>query len=685
LFFNANHVSTDDKIPHIIFTSIQYQGDKCIKPINDLDKLTLSPSQRNISLYFSTMDFTYKSNEIHYAYRLKGLDDKWSYTGESHSVNYNNLPPGKFVLQIRSCNSVGVWFSNTRSLVVYVTPRFCETVWCKLLYIILLLFVIAGIIYIVIYIYHLHHQAYLEQEISDVKINLFTDVSHELRTPLSLICGPIDEMMKEKNLPDSINNNLELVQKNALRLSQLVNHIFDFRKTPTETDKLIVEREDIVKHLRQIIRQFESLRMWHINIELVSQNNQSFLWVDKGKFEKIIFNLISEVCKYPIETSVKIEIKEDEDVCTISIINEYVKSDSKIRGFIDYIGRSVFFKFKSISEHNDDNMQKLLHLHGAELVDNHVGSDNISFALIFKKGYKHLVNQSYVNLIMDTIDLDYVDEQLSEELTEENSDNRISILIVEDNYDLRMFLFSILRKDYRILQASDGEEGLKKAQAEVPDFIITDVTMPVMDGMEMVRRIKSDISVCHIPIIVLSAKASLNDCVIGFKNGVDDYIVKPFSSSYLKSRIANIINQRLMLQQTYYQQFLSDQPNSSKIDINLKEPEIVDYNRDFMNKFIEYFQENISNSQLTIDDFAAYMNMSHSTFYNKVKAIVGVTPVDFIRQLRIKRATQMFEAGETSIQHVAYLSGFTDPHYFSKCFRSEMNCTPSEYIAKCKK
>jgi YesN/AraC family two-component response regulator len=269
--------------------------------------------------------------------------------------------------------------------------------------------------------------------------------------------------------------------------------------------------------------------------------------------------------------------------------------------------------------------------------------------------------------------------ELNDEISEEN-DKRIRLLIVEDNDDLRYFLTSILDNEYTIIQAEDGQKGLEMAEREMPDFIISDVMMPVMDGLTMVHQIKQNKDICHIPIIILSAKASLDDRLQGLKEGIDDYITKPFSATYLKQRVRNIIDQRRMLQQTYIEQIVPEDSSTFKLEA----PQIVDADKEMMKKLLDYMNENISNANIRIEDLADAVNLGRTVFYGKIKSITGMTPIDFVHHIRIERAEELIANSNYQISQISYLTGFSDPKYFSHSFKKDTGMTPSEYRNKAK-
>ena len=259
-------------------------------------------------------------------------------------------------------------------------------------------------------------------------------------------------------------------------------------------------------------------------------------------------------------------------------------------------------------------------------------------------------------------------------------DETTSILIVEDNNELRHFLWHILSETYTVLEATNGKEGLKYAQQYIPDLIISDVMMPVMDGLDMVKAIKADHDTCHIPIILLSAKSSLDDRIAGLEQGIDDYITKPFSSTYLKTRILSLLRQRKQLQDLYLSKLSEHTQEEDHINgWEPSQPQVTPYDEQFMQQVMAFMEEQMDNTDITIDDFANKLMLSRTVFYRKLKSIVGLTPVDFVCEMRIKRAAQLIEKSEYSFSQIAYMTGFNDPKYFSRRFKKIMRVTPTEY------
>ena len=534
-------------MPSLVFTGVQLHGEQGVRRILHGDSLEVDADQRNPTIYFAALD--YRDNYmINYAYKLEGIDNEWNELGSEHSITFNNLPAGRHRLLVRSTNSYGTWVDNVHTLYIYAHPTFWESWWAKLLYALLLLLVIG----VAIWIYRLRTRNSIERKLNDMKTQFFTDVSHKLRTPLTLIGGPVTQVLQAGGLTDTARNHLEMVERNAHRMLELVNKMLTYSK----------------EH------------------------------------------------------------------------HTYISDESIVES-----GETAAL---AVNANQQDN----------------------SFSSI--------------------------NSPLS-------SNDTTKLLIVEDNDDLRQFLVSILQSDYEVMQASNGREGLEKAQTEQPDFILTDVMMPEMDGLEMVHCIKADQNISHIPIVILSAKASMNDRIEGLKAGVNDYITKPFSATYLKQRMANIIQNQRLLQQSYLASINGvrseeigvrschaeeETPNSSLLThhseeegqtLRLRAANIVDTDKQLMEQLLNYIEDNISNPDLKIEDLATALCLGRTVFYNKVKTLVGMSPVELLRHIRIQHAEEFVAKSNEPFSQIAYSVGFSDPRYFGKCFKKQTGLTPSEY------
>ena len=709
LKINPTAFSKSSYTPPIVFTSLKIQGVQQQLDLDDLEELKLKPDERNISFQFAALDYI-NPTSISYAYRLKGLEEKWNEVENSRTASYINLPPGNYELQIRSTNSDGVWTDNVRKLSVTVIPTFWETSWAVLLYIILFILFTATIVYIILYIYKLRHQIYMEQQLANIKLRFFTDISHELRTPLTLITSPVGEVLQHEPLTPSARKLLTVVHNNTERMLRLVNQILDFRKIENKKMKLLLEKTDIVELLQKVMDNFRLIaEEKNINFRLQTDKESIHCWGDQDKVEKIIFNLLSNAFKYtPVNKSITVYTHTTKDKVVISVADEGIGIDPKKQ-------QSLFQRFETLVNNNIlqpssgiglSLVKELIELHQGNIqvnTETGIGSEFIVTLPLDQKVYEGKENTEFIlndtlsthnpkhdkhKIISKTSEKNNILQEKAEDKDTDNNTDQdpISVLVVEDNAELRNFLSDILSGTYKIFEATNGQEGLERALQYVPDFIISDVMMPVMDGLDMVKAIKAHRDVCHIPIILLSAKSSLDDRISGLEQGIDDYITKPFSSTYLKTRIKSLLYQRKQLQELYLEQW-SDQKKEAPaptllVEVEPERPQIVPFDELFMKRVMEIMHEQMDNSKLTIDEFAQELGMGRTVFYQKLKSIVGISPIDFVREMRIKRAKQLMETGEYNVSTIAYMTGFNDPKYFSKCFKKKYGVSPSEFTPK---
>lgn len=707
LEINPAAFSKSTYTPPIVFTGLKIQGIQQHLDIDDLEVLKLRPDERNVSFQFAALDYINPAS-ISYAYRLKGLEKQWNEVENSRTANYINLPPGDYELQIRSTNSDGVWTDNIRKLSVNVTPTFWETSWAILFYIISFILFTSTIVYIILYIYKLRHQIYMEQQLANVKLRFFTDISHELRTPLTLITSPVGEVLEHESLTPSARKLLTVVHNNTERMLRLVNQILDFRKIENKKMKLLLEKTDIVELLQKVMDNFRLIaEEKNINFRLQTDKESIHCWIDQDKVEKIIFNLLSNAFKYTsANKSITVYAHTTKDKVVISVADEGIGIDPKKQ-------QTLFQRFETLVNNNIlqpssgiglSLVKELIELHQGNIqvnTETGIGSEFIVTLPLDQKVYEGKENAEFIlsdipsthnqkdnkhkaifpipekkNILQENIAYCDVDDKTDEEF--------ISVLIIEDNTELRSFLNDILSGTYKVIEATNGQEGLEQALQYIPDFIISDVMMPVMDGLDMVKAIKEQRDICHIPIILLSAKSSLDDRISGLEHGIDDYITKPFSSTYLKIRIKYLLQQRKQLQELYLKQWSKTLKKTPVpiADIEPTPPQITSFDEEFMKRVMEIMNNQMDNSDFIIDEFAKKLGMGRTVFYQKLKSLTGLSPIDFVREMRIKRAKQLAESGEYNVSTIAYMTGFNDPKYFSKCFKKRYGVSPSEFQNK---
>ncbi|WP_321424075.1 two-component regulator propeller domain-containing protein [uncultured Bacteroides sp.] len=685
LYFTPERIHKISFIPRIFFNSVwvnnQEQNSKQHNDIitinhGNISHLTLPPNNHSLRIGFSALDMT-NTEYTQYAYMLQGFDKTYRLTDNGREANYTNLPPGKYIFRIKSTNNEGVWVNNERILSIEVQPAFNETTFAHVLYIFLSLAFIIGGVYIYTVFYKMKQQVKNEEYIAEQKLSFFTNVSHELRTPLTLITGPLELILTNEELPDKVKDSLNTMKKNSDRMQRLVGQILDISKLQENRMKLRIQHTDIVKFTEEMIHCFEALATErHINLTFTSEPAVCHIWVDTDHMEKIIFNLLSNAFKYtPNGKNINIYLLESNDSVTIRITDQGI-------GIPKEKQKSIFNRFENLVQNNIHStlstgiglalVKELVAMHHGEIsVESEPGKGS-SFSIRLLKGMTHYPAETEYILS----DLQEETETVHTSATEEEpfgyDDTEMQLmLIVEDNHELRAFIRQVFEGKFRILEAQNGSEGLSKAFSYLPDIIITDIMMPVMDGMQMLTKLRNDERTSHIPAVVLTAKADMNSILTGVQTGADDYIVKPFSVNYLQVKIKSILNERKKMQ-TFYSHNVSCIPAGNEQDNTPKEviTLLSEKDKEFLDKLSAIMEEQMNNPDLNIDYLVSCFNLSRTNFFHKLKSLTGLSPILYIKEARMQKAARLVKEKEYSIAEVAYMVGFSDPHYFSKCFKS---------------
>ena len=671
-------------VPRIVYAGVDIQNSDgtVSNSVLAADSLVLGKKERNVTIAFSALDYT-NSEALQYAYRLKGISDQWGYIGENHSIGFANLPSGDFVLEVKSTNGDGVWCDNITPLYIHIQPRFTETAWAWVLYVLIAIILILTVSGIIVYITNLKRKVTLEQQLTDLKLRFFTDISHELRTPLTLISGSIEEIVERGQLQKSGTENMQVARRNVNRMLRLVNQILDFRKIQGRKMKLSIEQGDVVALCRQVGENFTQLAHERsIHFRLIPETPEIRCYTDMDKLEKILFNLLSNAFKYTADgKSITMAVRMESGCLFVSVRDEGKGMD--LRKIDNLFGRFETFGKTDPNRSTGIGLSLVKEfvdlLHGTIQPESIPGQGTV-FTVTLPCTYEAYAADSMAEFVLnDEVKFEYpVEVQLSRQEEKERS-----ILIIEDNDELRRFLAMILRDCYHVLEAGDGRQGLEVIGRELPDLIVSDVMMPEMDGIELLAAVKVNRDTSHIPVILLSAKASVDDRVRGLEYGADDYIAKPFNSAYLKARIESLIRQRSSLAAYYLGSSLKDSDKTEKKQPDVKLEQVLEsvpsFNNTFIQEVIRLVDENLQNPDFKIDDLAETMNMSRAVFYRKIKTFTGASPIDLVKEMRLKRALELLDADTYSLSEVAYQSGFSSPQYFSRVFKEQMQCTPNEY------
>lgn len=648
------------------------------KQIDETKQIEFNHKQNVFTIEFATLDMR-APEKIQYAYKLEGFDQDWNFV-HTHFATYTALSPGTYKFRVKSTDSEGVWLDNERTIEVKILPSFWQSNFAKFLYFLLVVLIFFIALYVSTTIFKLKHNVLIEKQMTDMKLRFFTDISHELRTPLTLISLPVDNILKEE-LPANLKEQLLLVRRNLDRVMGLINQILDFRKVQNNKMRLSVEEIIFGEFVYNCAHNFSEIAHdKNINFVITDETAGAKIWADPNQLESIITNLLSNAFKFtPADKSITVKswVTLNGNI-RLDVIDQGVGiAQEKINFIFDR-----FFSVTSIRNFTQkstgiglDLVKKLVELHHATIqVESQLGKGS-SFEIEFKSGLSHF-DESVDIVTADQVAVATKPEPIPmyENENTETENNIPLILIVEDNDELRHFLKSNLKNNYRVEEAENGESGWHKIEHLMPDLVITDLKMPEMDGIQLIDKIKKDSRISHIPIILLSAVTDVESKVAGMKAGADDYITKPFSSEYLHARIENLMLQRQQLQAFYRSQIIA-----SPTVFSLPPLETPSQEDQFMQHLIHIMDENLDNFDLNIDFLASEIGMSRTVFFNKLKSLTGFSPVEFVREIRFERAAEYIRNTQLSVSEVSYKVGIEDPRYFSRCFKQKFGATPSEY------
>lgn len=669
------------------------------KSINETKSITLAATQSMFSLEFVVSNYI-SGNHNTFAYMLEGYDREWYYTNSSRIVSYSNLPQGTYRFLVKAANSDGKWNEQPTELEIVILPVWYKTWWAILLFVVLF---IAAIVFIFYYFWMKKSmKAQIQLELADkerqkamneMKLQFFINISHELRTPLTLILAPLQEVLDKVN-DRWIHKQLEHVQKNTNRLLNLVNQLMDYRRAELGVFHLKVRPNPIHQVIKKSFLLYDrTAQHKNISYSFHSELEDREVMCDPNYLELIINNLISNAFKYTSEgQTISVTLKEEDGKLVLQ-----VKDTGK--GIPLNKQSKVFERFYKVDhEHIGTGIglslvQRLVELHHGEIKLESAEGVGSTFTISLPTGkdaYKaeemateadkenelpiHSSNPAEM-LIMDTDarETAKTEGEMTEENTEEtNRKKRESILIVEDNNDIRHYLSNELRQSYLTLEAGNGEEALNILKEHEIDLILTDVMMPVMDGLKLCKHIKQNLYTCHIPIIMLSAKADLKEQLEGLQMGADDYIPKPFSMTLITAKIRNLFRTRHRAIEHY--------SNSMEI-----EPEKVALNpidEELLKKAVEIVEKHMDDVEFSTDEFAREMFMSRSNLHLKMKALTGESTNEFIRKIRFNKACKLLKEGRYTVSEISTMVGYNTPSYFATSFKKYFGCLPSEYGKK---
>jgi len=523
---------------------------------------------------------------------------------------------------------------------------------------------------------------------NEAKVNFFTNISHEFRTPLTLILGPLEELMSSNKNQYSINQTHGLIRKNVLRLLRLVNQLMDFRKIEVDKMKLRASENDLIVFVSDIIQSYKSIaQKRNIDLRLITPESHLTTWIDVTMLDKVIFNLLSNAFKFTKDNGyihVYISKSENGNNAVIKIEDNGVgMSKDAIEHAFDVFYQGEYENYKG-SGLGLALSKSLIELHKGSITVTSESLKGTTFEICLPLGNKHLAKDEMVSSTPEAIDsilyehekiftADLITEQPVKQTVETNETKKeYTILIVEDNADLRQFLANKLSAEYDILQAENGQMALQQAFDHIPDLIICDVVIPGKDGLALTRIIKTDFRTSHIPVILLTAKTSIEQQIEGMKNWADAYVTKPFNTLFLDQTVKSLLVNRARLKE----HFTGEMPAA------LNTQTISKPDRKFISEFTALVENNLSNEDFSVDSICKNMGISRVLLYKKVKTLMNMNVNDYILSTRLQKAKYLIKNESYTIAEIASKTGFTSPAYFSTVFKSKVGVTPKEFREK---
>lgn len=703
-FFNPQQLTEPKAVSPIQIINCERVGklsdqfaSRLISPNNE-GIICLSHDDNTFKINFTIKDFSQEGN-VEYSYMMKGLDDQWYETEGDNEVTFRNLKPGDYTFIIRAKLKNQDWEdASTAEMKVVVNPPLWLTWWAKLCYVLLIMGILG-------YFFRSYQKQLLlrnslvqekweskqRQQVNEERLRFFTNITHELRTPLTLILGPLEDLMEDKEIAERVHHKIGCIHASAERLLNLINDILEFRKTQTQNRKLTVAKANLGALVREIGVRFKDLNQnSRLNIRLNIKTGVPELYFDSEVINTVINNLMSNAIKYTPEGSITLSLTMPENNTVAIAVEDTGYGIDK-----DALPHICDRYYQENGNHQASGtgiglalVKSLATLHQAELtVESEKGrGSKFTFSLKADRTYPEALHKDD-NQDLATAENAEENETTSKEPTE---DIRPLLLIVEDNADIRLYIEESLHEDYRIIQACNGREGMEQAFSKVPDIIVSDIMMPEMDGIKMTHILKEDIRTSHIPIILLTAKTSINDQEEGYDSGADSYLTKPFSAKLLHSRIRNILSGRRRLADYIVQKNISqfetsaDEQQTSQKATEEKEDamtcQISNLDKKFLEKLNKLIENHISTDDLDMAFMTDKMAMSHSTFYRKVKALTGMSANEYIKKAKLRHSMTLLKKGEYSIAEVAILAGFNNLGNFRESFKREFGKSPSEIL-----
>ncbi len=687
--FDPLMVKTDEFDPQLALTELKVNNKEVIEsikspilksPLNANSVLTFPYDQNTISIGFAGLEFS-QPQELRYRYRLSGYDNDWVQAGNSHQAIYTKIPPGHYTLFVNASNTSGKWSKHIKEIQLQINSPWWATTMAYLCYTIIL----AGLVWTFIRfrvsrmvmkkeMALKEMEAHQLRELDDMKSRFFSNITHEFRTPLTLIMGPAEQLKMENANNARINKMSDGIIYNSKQLLNLVNRLMELAKLESRSAKLLEQRGSPTNVAGLVVQSFETdAKARQIHLSFNDNMIPHDCWFYADPLERIVYNLVSNALKFTEpDGKVEVSLSADEENLLLTV------KDTGI-GIPENKLPYIFDRFYQVSEnaahveHTTDRGTGIGLAMVKELINQMHGDIKVESRTGVSSGTSFIVTMPF-RVSTEKIEMqnnDVEETDTSEQV--EASDKKIQVLVVEDSTELAAFIISILPEQYEVKHALNGALGLEETLATMPDLIISDVMMPVMDGFEFCRRVKKDIRTSHIPIILLTAKAAQEDMITGLTEGANDYLAKPFHPTELLLRVHNLLESQQKLRERVRQEL--SVPGFPTI------PQQAPVQDIFLTKLYELLEEHLDDSYFGVDQLLDLVNMSRSSLHRKLKSITSLSTTEVVRNFRLSKAADFLRQGFNS-SDAAYKSGFGSPAYFTKCFREVYGLTPSDFIQK---
>lgn len=650
-------IFTDFKLPYESL-KVGVPGSPLQTSINDTRCLKLKHNQNSFSISFSAINFV-SPHKIRYEYRLNNYERQWHRVDAVQSVGYMDLPPGKYTFELRAFDKYTRHQVGEHAIDIYVSYPLWASWWAMTIYLILLL--VVGYL-----LFQFRRQRVREEKIKE-RIHSFIGVAHDIRTPVALIKAPLSELETQDSLPEESKKKVAIAMKNTEKLFTMITQLMELRKVEAHPERLEVAWYDIKEYMEDKLSAFRMAAVQkEIELYLEIDPEMSEVWLDKNKMDHIMDNLLSNALKYTEKGSIGVIVKQARNKWTVevtdtgvgipaedqkNIFNEYYRARNVVDSQEQGIGIGLMITSRIIRQH-----------HG-KIEFRSVENEGTTFKITFPRKLK----SGMLVAVKENLPENVVRGALSQKENEQADKN--VLLLAEDDKDMREYLTDSLSSEYKVISVPDGGKALDMAREINPDIIISDIIMPVIQGDELCRILKSSVETSHIPVILLTALSERENIILGLEAGANDYIIKPFDLSVLRVRLRNILQNR---------QHLRDTVLSSDIPANE-----VDYSsqldKEFLDNAMAAIDANMGNLEFSITDFCRTLGMSRTSVYNKIKTLTGQGPNDFIRIVRLNKSKELLLSHKYSIAEVASMVGFSDPKYFSTCFKKQFGMSPSKF------